>query len=72
MFMPKAARTVRRTQPEKRILGARAYAAICAVEGMWLSPAGKERLKTIAQSALSQNEKRQHIVQAYSGRKKRG
>jgi hypothetical protein len=70
--MPKAVRTIRRTQPEKRILGAQAYAAISAVEGLRLSPAGKKRLKTIAQSALSQNEKRQHIVQAYSGCKKQG
>jgi hypothetical protein len=70
--MPKTGRTVRRTQPEQRILGTQAYAAISAVEGLRLSPAGTERLKTIAQSALSQDEKRQHIVQAYSGRKKRG
>lgn len=49
-----------------RILGAKAFASITAVEGLKLGPAGKKRLKTSKARKMSQAERRAEVVRAYT------
>jgi len=61
-----------RASPKKRVLGMRTFAAISAVEGLHLSPAGKKRLSAMGRNKLSPKEQREQIVKAYRERKKSG
>jgi hypothetical protein len=71
--MPVRAKKTRTKLPKssgtRRILGAKAFAAITAVEGLELSAAGKKRLKTSRRLKMSQDERRAEIVRAYTSAK---
>lgn len=61
----------KRSKPS-RVLGARTFAAITAVEGLKLSPASRARLNRMAAEGLSRDERRKAILQAWSGKSPRG
>jgi hypothetical protein len=67
----KAGKKVRRDAATGRILGAKAFASITAVEGLKLSAAGKKRLKTSKARKMSQAERRAEVVRAYTAGKGR-
>lgn len=67
----KAGKTVRRDAATGRILGAKAFASITAVEGLKLSAAGKKRLKASKARKMSQAERRAEVVRAYTAGKGR-
>lgn len=54
-------------KPGSRVLGARAFAAITAVEGLRLSSASRRRLEVLKASSLSSDERRAEVLRAYSG-----
>ncbi len=54
-----------------RIIGAKAFAAITAVEGLKLSPAGKKRLAASKSRDLTHAQRRAEIVRAYTAAKGR-
>jgi hypothetical protein len=56
---------VPRSSATGRILGAKAFAAITAVEGLKLSAAGKKRIETSKRRKMSYDERRAEIVRAY-------
>lgn len=47
------------------VIGAEAFAAISAVEGLTLGPASKRRLERLKASGLSGDERRAEILRAY-------
>jgi hypothetical protein len=62
----------RKTRPKAHVLGAKAFAAISAVEGLQLGATSRKRLDQMRGAGLSQDEKRALILRAYkatSGRK---
>lgn len=57
---------------KKTVIGARAFEAITAVEGLALSPASKQRLQKLQRDkALSPADRRQAVVRAYSAMSKK-
>ena len=50
----------------KRVLGAKAFAAITAVEGLRLSSTSRRRLDTLKASGLSTEERRAEVLRAYA------
>lgn len=54
-----------------RVLGAKAFAAIAAIEGLRLSPTSKKRLASLRASQLSQDERRAAVLRAYAPAKGR-
>ncbi len=54
-----------------RILGAKKFAAIAAVEGLRLSAASKKRLASLRASELTPDERRAEVLRAYSSPKGR-
>lgn len=67
----KAGKKVRRDAATGRILGAKAFASITAVEGLKLSAAGKKRLETSKLRKMSPAERRAEVVRAYTAGKGR-
>lgn len=51
---------------QKRIIGAKAFAAISKVEGLELNRESKSRLDALKASPLSPSEKRAEVLRAYS------
>jgi hypothetical protein len=49
-----------------RLLSAEAFAAISAVEGLRLSPAGRKRLEEAKAANLTPDERRTAILRAYT------
>lgn len=49
------------------VLGAKAFAAISAVEGLRLSAASRERLDALKAAALTPDERRAEVLRAYIG-----
>ena len=49
------------------VLGAKAFAAISAVEGLRLSASSSRRLKTLKASSLTADERRAEVLRAYAG-----
>jgi hypothetical protein len=58
-----------KTSSRSRVLGAKTFAAIAAVEGLKLSAAGKKRLSTLKASGLSTAQRRKAILRSYKGAK---
>jgi len=54
-----------------RVLGAKTFAAIAAVEGLRLNKTSKKRLAALKASSLSQDERRAEVLRAYSAPKGR-
>jgi hypothetical protein len=54
-----------------RVLGAKKFAAIAAVEGLHLSAASKKRLASLRASELTPDERRAEVLRAYSSPKGR-
>lgn len=54
-------------KPTKTVLGRKAFAAISAVEGLKLDPAGRKRVS----AAASTDQRRAEVRRAYLERKKR-
>lgn len=56
-----------RVSPKKSsaVIGAKAFAAITAVEGLKLSEASRRRLQQLKSSGLSAEERRAQILRAY-------
>lgn len=52
---------------ESRVLGAKAFAAITAVEGLRLSAASRNRLATLRATGLTTDELRAEVLRAYAG-----
>ena len=48
-----------------RVLGARAFAAISAIEGLKLTAAGKRRLDLMDERKLTPDERRAEVLRAY-------
>ena len=57
------------SNPANRILGDKAYAAIAAVEGLYLSEASKKRLAALRASGLTPDEPRAAVLRAYGSPK---
>jgi tryptophan synthase beta subunit len=53
--------------PEARVLGDRAFAAIAAVEGLFLNLESSHRLASMQARKLSREEQRAEIIRAYAG-----
>lgn len=53
------------------VLGAKAFAAITAVEGLRLSAASRRRLELLKASGLSGDERRAEVLRAFSGHAKK-
>lgn len=54
------------TRVKKSILGARAFAAISAVEGLKLNKASKERLRALlSNKTLTPDQRREQVLKAY-------
>lgn len=53
----------------KRVLGAKAFAAISSVEGLRLSKASRQRLTTSKAAGLSGDERRAEVLRAYTATK---
>ena len=58
-------------RPASRILGAKTFAAIAAVEGLRLGAASKKRLDALRASELTPDERRAEVLRAYSAPKGR-
>lgn len=77
MFMPtrtksrKPGKKSNRSAASGRVLGAKAFASITAVEGLKLSPAGKKRLSSSKSRKLSPAKRRAEVVRAYTASKGR-
>lgn len=54
-----------------RILGRKAFAAITAVEGLYLSSESRKRLDALEAANISEAERRAAILKAYKGAKSR-
>lgn len=54
-----------------RVLGAKTFAAIAAVEGLRLNATSKKRLAALRASGLSPDERRAEVLRAYSAPKGR-
>jgi hypothetical protein len=54
-----------------RILGAKAFAAMSAVEGLRLAPSSKKRLDDMEERKLSPAQKRAEVLRAYAPGKSR-
>lgn len=61
----------KRSKPS-RVLGARSFAAISAVEGLKLSPSSRARLKRMAMDDLPHDERREAILQMWRTTPPRG
>lgn len=61
----------KRSKPS-RVLGARAFAAITAVEGLQLSPNSRARLSRMADDGLSRDKQREAILQVWRDKSARG
>ncbi len=68
---PKPGKKLSRESATGRIIGAKAFAAITAVEGLELSPAGKKRLAASKSRKLTHAKRRAEIVRAYTTAKGR-
>jgi hypothetical protein len=65
--------TSRSKRPKpSRVLGARAFAAITAVEGLELSPASRARLNRMAAEGLPREERRKAILRTWRSARPRG
>ena len=68
--MPARSKKIRkkltRSSNTGRILGAKAFEAITAVEGLTLSAAGRKRLKALKTRKMSQDARRAAVVRAYT------
>lgn len=51
-----------------QVLGAKAFAAITAVEGLRLSASSRSRLQALKASGLSSEERRKEVLRAYTTR----
>lgn len=51
-----------------QVLGAKAFAAITAVEGLRLSASSRGRLEALKASGLSSEERRKEVLRAYTTR----
>lgn len=65
------------TSPTKRpkptrVLGARTFAAISAVEGLHLSPTSRARLNRMAAEGLPRDERRKALLREWRGKSPRG
>lgn len=64
--------TMSKRSPQKpkpaaaRVIGAKTFAAIAAVEGLRLSAASKKRIATLRASELSPDERRAEVLRAYA------
>jgi hypothetical protein len=67
MSQPTKARAKSIAKPESRVLGAKAFAEITAVEGLRLSAASRRRLATLQSTGLSADERRVEMLRAYTG-----
>ena len=65
----KAGKKILRDAATGRIIGAKAFAAITAVEGLELSPAGKKRLAASKSRKLTHAQRRAEVVRAYTASK---
>lgn len=54
-----------------RVLGARVFAAISAIEGLKLTAAGKRRLDLMDERKLTPDERRAEVLRAYMAIKER-
>lgn len=64
--------SVKASRTKKTVIGARAFEAITAVEGLSLSPASKQRLQRLQRDkTLSPAERRDAVVRAYSAMSKK-
>jgi hypothetical protein len=69
--MAKRSKKKKVSEPTKRfVLGREDWAAICAVEGLKLSPEGEQRLKET--EGLSPEERRAVIIAAYKAKAAQG
>jgi len=55
-----------------RLLGARAFAAITAVEGLELGPESRARLREMEQQGLGYDDRRKAVLKAYRKVRPRG
>lgn len=58
-------------RPAARVLGAKTFAAIAAVEGLRLNKTSQKRLAALKASSLTQDERRAEVLRAYSAPKGR-
>jgi hypothetical protein len=56
---------------QSRVIGAQAFAAITAVEGLRLSAAGEKRLAQLRTSNLTPKQRRAEVLRAYTPTKGR-
>lgn len=61
----------RRPKPA-RVLGARTFAAISAVEGLKLSQSSRTRLDRLAAEGLSRDERREAVLRTWRDKSPRG
>lgn len=54
-------------KPKPRVLGAKAFAAITAVEDLRLSAVSRKRLNALKAAGLSTDERRAEVLRAYTG-----
>jgi hypothetical protein len=67
----KRGKKVSRNATTGRIIGAKAFEAITAVEGLKLSPAGKKRLAASKSRKQTPAQRRAEVVRAYTASKGR-
>ncbi len=60
-------RAAKSTQAAPLILGAKAFAAISAVEGLQLNAASRQRLDALKAADLTPDERRTEVLRAYTG-----
>jgi len=58
--------TSKSSRSATRVLGAKTFAAIAAVEGLRLSATSKKRLASLRASELTPDERRAEVLRAYS------
>ena len=58
-------------KPASRVIGAKSFAAIAAVEGLRLKGASKKRIATLRASDLSAEERRAEVISTYAGKGRR-
>lgn len=66
-FMAKSTKTTGKS----RVIGAKSFAAISAVEGLRLKGASKKRVASLRASELSPDERRAEVIRAYAGKGRR-
>lgn len=54
-------------KPKSRVLGTKAFAAICAVDGLRLNAASRKRLELLKAAGLTTEERRAEVLRAYAG-----